>query len=285
MNLQTFLPKLATSLIKVSNDHERRRLLRQQLPRFFSHLQRLAKERPTLARWGRSINIDELAGLTIVDPMVLSMIGSLTNTAMNSPGFHAGLQHTYGYLLSLVETPYGFKRDRWITSTIEDGFGLPSKSLQAFPNRGTLLVNLTSFLSRISLSEQPKLKVHGSVANFDRVDLSAIRGWRIVEQIEPKISNHMQSIEIRTDILPFLNATLEYECLLVYSLRLEHRPSKLITTFPISSEVTQALLHSSRFGDNQPIRLRYNAYCSGLTEANLVGKRTCAPLPPITSRI
>jgi len=83
VNLQIFLPKLAMSLINASDDYERHSLLSNQMPKFFSHLQRLAKERPTLARWGRSINIDELAELKIVDPKILIMIGALTNNATN----------------------------------------------------------------------------------------------------------------------------------------------------------------------------------------------------------
>ncbi len=281
VKLQRDLPRLAKSLIDAADERARKTLLRQQQPRFYSHLRRLAVERFALLRWGRSVNLDELAGIEIVAPSILNLIGELTGTAMKAPGYHAGLQHTYGYLLSLIETPFGFKRDRWITTTIEDGFGLPANSLQAFPTRGTLLVNLTAFLSQLSLADQNRLKTIGAVANFDRVEFSQIRGQRIVEQANFRDRlNAPQRIEIRTDIIPFLHTGRDAQSLLVYSLRRNSRPAKLITTFPIGTAAAAELLDRSRFGGKQPIRLRFNAYLEGFPPAGTIGKRLHAELGP-----
>lgn len=283
VKLQRDLPRLAKSLIDAADDRARKTLLRRQLPRFYSHLRRVAVERFVLGRWGRSVNLDELAGIQIVDPSILRLIGEVTGTAMKAPGYHAGFQHTYGYLLSLVKTPYGFKRDRWITSKIEDGFGLPTNSLQAFPNRGTLLVNLTAFLSQLSLADQNRLKTTGAVASFDRVAFSQIRGQRIVEQANYRDRSNAhapQRIEIRTDIIPFLHTGRDAQSLLVYSLRRNNGPGKLITTFPIGTAAATELLDRSRFGGKQPIRLRFNAYLEDFPSAGTTGKRLQEELRP-----
>jgi hypothetical protein len=283
VKLQSDLPRLAKSLINAADDRARKTLLRQQQPRFYSHLRRLAVERFALGRWGRSVNLDELAGIEIVDPSILRLIGAVTGTAMKAPGYHAGLQHTYGYLLSLIETPFGFKRDRWITSTIEDGFGLPANSLQAFPNRGTLLVNLTAFLSQLSLADQNRLRTTGAVASFDRVEFSQIRGQRIVEQANFRDrSNAPQRIEIRTDIIPFLHTGRDAQSLLVYTLRRNSGPAKLITTFPIGTAAATDLLDRSRLGGKQPIRLRFNAYLEGFPSTGTTGKRLHEELRPVS---
>src|SRR5262249_2770464 len=101
------------------------------------------------------VNVDEYAGQTIVHPEILRAIGELAGVRMRSPVVHAGLQHTYGYLFSLIETPYGAKRDRWVTTDLETGFGLELSLLGEKPHDGTLLANLTWFLGRIVFRGRP----------------------------------------------------------------------------------------------------------------------------------
>src|SRR5690242_5335072 len=91
--------------------------------------------------WGTSSNFDESAKLSIVEPGVLSAIGEIARVKLAGPIVHAGLQHTYGYLLSTISTPYGFKRDRWSNTALEQGFGLPADVLGPNPSQGTLLAN------------------------------------------------------------------------------------------------------------------------------------------------
>ena len=62
---------------------------------------------PLLALWGRSVNADENTGETIVHPAILAAIGALAGVPMRGRFVQAGLQHTYGYLFSLIDTPYG----------------------------------------------------------------------------------------------------------------------------------------------------------------------------------
>src|SRR5437660_421137 len=102
-----------------------------------------------LSFWGRSANVDENVGETIVHPAILQAIGQLAGVPMRGRFVHAGLQHTYGYLFSLIDTPYGAKRDRWLTTDLENGFGLDPTLLGDRPRKGTLLGNLTWFIGRI----------------------------------------------------------------------------------------------------------------------------------------
>ena len=136
-----------------------------------------------------------------------------------------------------------------------------------------MLVNLTGFLSRLSLADQNRLKTTGAVASFDRVQFSQIRGKRIVEQVRFRDrSNGLQRISIRTDIIPFLNIARDAQSLLVYSLRRNDESAKLITTFPIGTAAATELLHQSRFGGKQPIRLRFNAYLKGFPKSRHRGE-------------
>ena len=43
---------------------------------------------------------------------------------MTGRAVHSGHMHTYGYLLTNLRTPFGFKRTRWTSSTIGLGLGL-----------------------------------------------------------------------------------------------------------------------------------------------------------------
>ena len=277
MDLETALPKLSEQLSAAASERERFTRLRVGMPRLYRHLQRVGDERSVLRRWGRSVNTDELANQDIVAPEILSLLGEITGVPMRPPGFHAGIQHTYGYLLSRIETPYGFKRDRWIQSTIEDGFGLPRQSLQALPRRGTLLSNLTFFLSRLSLRDQPPVKIVGSMANLNSSEIVHRSGHRIEESFQLRSSSgeRKSNVQLRTDLFPFPRSTGDPQnrCLLVYSIREGTKPAKLITTFPVGQATMDELTDPSKIGKRQPIRLRFNAYLDGFPAGGIRGER------------
>ncbi|WP_345681840.1 hypothetical protein [Novipirellula caenicola] len=280
--MATSLPALSEQLSAAATQRARLTRLRVGMPRLYRHLRRVRDERDVLSRWGQSVNLDELAGQEIVASEITSLLGKVTDVPMNPPGVHAGIQHTYGYLLSRIETPYGFKRDRWIRSTIEDGFGLPSQSLQALPRRGTLLGNLTVFLSQLSLCDQPAVATVGSVAAFKSSELFQVQGTRLLEtfRLPKSVSSRARPVsetyQLQTDIFPFrrrLNDTIDSR-LLVYSLRKGTEPAKLITTFPISDKTNDELLDPGRLGRRQPIRLRFNAWVDGFPATGVLGERT-----------
>ena len=299
MSLQNDLPRLAQQLQAQPDIRKRRATLRREMPRFYRHLRRIVGESDVLDRWGWSANEDELANQTIVDPLILELIGDVVGVDLSllsehSRGvYHAGVQHTYGYLLSLIETPYGFKRNRWLTGTIEDGFGLPTGSLHAFPSRGTLLGNLTTFLSSLVLRDQPPVRLSGTAARFDfdglrrthrcriveRIDRNTIANRSIVSTVQAESSQSEPTgvssslYEIFTDLFSFQRPSEHSDSLLVYSVKTNGARAKLITTFPISRTMRTELLEEGRFGNERPIQLRFNAFLPGLPTKLSFGQR------------
>ncbi|GAA4450870.1 hypothetical protein [Novipirellula rosea] len=296
MDLETALPKLSEQLSAAASERDRFTRLRVGMPRLYRHLRRVGDERSVLNRWGQSVNTDELANQDIVAAEILSLLGEITGVPMRPPGFHAGIQHTYGYLLSRIETPYGFKRDRWIQSTIEDGFGLPRQSLQALPRRGTLLGNLTVFLSQLSLRDQPPVEIVGSMASLNLDEIARIKGHRIEESFplgsvyrkqhdsskrhDSKKQNsdferRHRNVQLRTDLFPFPRSTGDERNrgLLVYSIREGTNPARLITTFPVGQATMDEWMDPSKMGKRQPIRLRFNAYLDGFPADGIRGER------------
>ena len=93
--------------------------------------------------WGKCRNVDEVAEQVIVAPAILEAIFYVAGQTLECQYPHAGLQHTYGYLFSIIDTPYGKKRDRWTGTSLESGLGLPLTVLAPSPEEGTLLSNVT----------------------------------------------------------------------------------------------------------------------------------------------
>ncbi|MEZ6091413.1 MAG: hypothetical protein R3C05_26030 [Pirellulaceae bacterium] len=272
MQLDEQLPELADTLIAESDLSARIRVMRRQMPRFLRHLERVATEQDVLARWGLSKNFDEVAMRELVSERILELIESVTGVPMFEPACHAGLQHTYGYLLSLIETPFGYKRSRWLSGTIERGFDLPTGSLQAFPRRGTLLSNLTVFLSHFSLDDQPKPTTIGVTSSFHLTHRSSFAIRRIVESIcSPAGSEN--TIHFRTDLVPFPRRGEPNPYLLIYTIQKEDDAAKLITAFPVGDAMCDELTEPSRFGDEQSITLRFNGFVDGFPREGLVGTR------------
>jgi hypothetical protein len=245
--------------------------MRAQMPRFLAHLKRVRGERAVLRRWGKCVNVDEFSGTEIVAPRILEMLGRQTGADMKPPALHAGVQHTYGYLLSLTPTPFGFKRSRWLQPTIEAGFDLPPGSLQAFPRRGTLLTNLTDFLSQLALREQRSLKILGPHPVSTSWSPSGVSGWRVRETITTERSTE---VVLQIDLIPFIHPPRAGQCaLLVYSMSVNNQPVRLITTFPIDDAMLTEMLELPR-GRRVEIRPRFNAHVSDLGNQPLPGRRS-----------
>lgn len=77
-----------------------------------------------LAMWTSSTVIDDNLQAPVFDKPIFSWLHRGETGSYKFPIGHAGLMHTYGYLLSSVETPYGLKRTRWLTPDLANAFGL-----------------------------------------------------------------------------------------------------------------------------------------------------------------
>src|SRR5262249_10359092 len=174
---------------------------RTRCPHIARQITRDKKHRPLLALWGRSVNVDENTGEVIVHPAILEAIGELAGVTMHGRSVHAGLQHTYGYLFSLIDTPYGRKRDRWLSTTLEKGFGLEPSLLGDRPARGTLLANLTGFLGRIVHRGNERyvrlFQAHARAIapDINSYDYDSLQVSRIVEETG--------KIRLLTDLVPY----------------------------------------------------------------------------------
>ncbi len=228
-----------------------------------------------LALWGKSINYDELARGTIVEPVILDPILARAGVEpRNERLVHAGIEHTYGYLFSVLKTPYGFKRARWVEDDIEGGFGLPRGTLGPQPKQGTLFANLTYFTGRIALYDVPsamKALREGATRGVSK----AVTGFRYDSLEIVRVEETLQSpraVTLRTDFVKFPVARegKKNTHLLIYSIKDESdaaNPVKLITAFPVeTSFVTNG--STQGLGDDVVVQTRYNAHVEGITGAN-----------------
>ncbi len=124
--------------------------LRQRHPDLAAQIEK-DRQRPELfAYWGRSSNIDAGAKKAVVqEPLLLALseaLGQDFDPAENVA--NAGMLHTYGYLLSNLRTPFGYKRARWCQGHLERGLELPAGWLSAAPKSGTLPGHLTTLFQR-----------------------------------------------------------------------------------------------------------------------------------------
>ncbi len=218
-------------------------------------LEQLAKVRhsPELApAWGRSYNRDENAPSPIVAFPILRLLKRITGLPATDLQAHAGLLHTYGYLFSNLETPYGRKRARWLNPDLERALRLPPGTLGPRPPSGTLLGNLTVVLRQLlGLSAiSPELAV-------------PLRRWKGPPK-HPRIIEKVGDRELWTDFIPLRKArTPATPCLLIYASAACGEVT-LLTAFPVSAERTLQELAPERFGSNQAIETRFNACIKGL---------------------
>jgi hypothetical protein len=252
-------------------------VLKKRCPRIHGQLLQDARCPGLFALWGRSANFDENAKQIIVHPAILQAIGSLAGVAMRGRFVHAGLLHTYGYLFSLIETPYGAKRDRWLTTEMEQGLGLEKSLLGASPRAGTLLGNVSYLLGRIGLGSSRRLRAleetKGAIApELIDYQYSHLHKDRVVEVIQFEGS---RTVTIFTDLVLYASplASMRESTLLVYSVQTGTGPVRLVTAFPTSDEAASEIIKSVPAGGRGLVQLKYNAYLPGLYGRTPSGRR------------
>lgn len=227
---------------------------------------------PALGLWGESTNYDELAKGTIVHPGVLDFLSSRLGAPRPRGRLaHAGMEHTYGYLFSLLPTKFGFKRARWVRPDIEDGLGLPRGSAGPSPAEGTLLSNVTCLSGGIALKDDPEAfealrgvlpRCAAAVREFA---LRPHRRGRLVEEVALPGG---RKVELRTDFAPFTAVQGGNSHLLVYSVKDSAAgPAYLVTAFPVNQAFADAAVAPAGLGTGKPVQTRYNAHVEGFTGA------------------
>jgi hypothetical protein len=230
-------------------------VLKRRAPEVWRQLERDAARPELHALWGTSLNRDEDARATIVAPSILRALAARVGLRIDGDRVPAGITHTYGYLFSVLATPYGFKRARWLNGEIEAGLGLPRGLLGPAPPEGTLYANATWLFARLSL-EGPRARellaklepqVPRALRELDPTKLERVR-------LEERAVVDGRTIVLRTDCFRFPRARRGGKThLVVYSI-----DDRLITGFPVDASFVAALTPAS------PVRARYNGWVAGL---------------------
>lgn len=226
--------------------------------------------------WGSSKNYDGAPERVIVSEHILEFLHKSLGIKKDDSDFsvnHAGITHTYGYLFSVLSTPYGYKRARYVKGEIESGFGLPLGVFSGEPSEGTLLANFTFFLTQISLGKE-------------RISLPQIKSWALHPELKKfnyqelkKISlvETAPGIEIRTDFIPFTHSNTRgtNEGIYIYSVKEGANTPRLITAFPVTLLSAKKLFDSNGLGENKTIKLVFNgALIDPKKPSEWIGTRT-----------
>lgn len=255
-------------------------VMQQHCPEVCDQIDRDARTPGLFSFWGRCVNNDEHVKETIVHPAILEAIGKRAEMPMQGRIVHSGLQHTYGYLFSLIETPYGTKRDRWVSPTITQGFGLERSLLSQAPKEGTLLANLTWFLGWMVYGTDPFYEnwlnrltdvVAGELLDYDYGGLSV---KRVTEQVILS-GKREREVLILTDFVTFpYDSGASENTLLIYSIQNGSSvPIKLITAFPVTRGVARDIEKAIPQRHQGVVRLHYNAYVPGMNGQAVRGRR------------
>lgn len=111
----------------------------------------LAEDRAAgrFAAWGRSTVIDENVGAAVLPRAVFDELHERAGLTAEWPIGNAGVLHVYGYLLSTTPTPYGLKRERWLSGELERACGLETGALLPWAGAETLLSRATAAASAL----------------------------------------------------------------------------------------------------------------------------------------
>lgn len=250
--------------------------LNQLAPSILTQLKSDQATTGLLQLWGASRNADE-SKLTvpIVKPAILKTISDELKMNAIDPQFkvgHAGLIHTYGYLFSVLQTSYGYKRARYVEGNIERGFLITEGLFSGTPTEGTLLSNFSYFLARLALPAAPDfIPASKELREFNYSQLTRKR------LIETVIRNG-SPIYFYTDLVPYLKPAAdrykENVYLLIYSIQEPGLPQKLITAFPVNQKMDDDLFDPKLMGTSVTVKAKYNARLeTDLSFENATGTR------------
>ncbi len=262
-------------------------VLRSQTPWISRQIVADSTHRKLFSLWGRSCNFDENARKVIVDPAIVTVIGELAGHRMSGSAVHAGLLHTYGYLFSPIQTPYGAKRDRWVLQNLEDGFDIGGTLLSDEPRHGTLLANATWFFGNFALRGRRALnhlakRIPHAAPELRKFDYSRSKTCRIIEEAEiPEVSGtKTRRVRLITDLVSYPKPPRSAQAentLLIYSVQNgKGAPLRLITGFPVRETAANELRSSMPRRGTSTIRLRYNAFLPEMFARTFRGRRFLA---------
>ncbi len=241
-----------------------------------------SKKKHLIDLWGESINYDEFAKARILEPIILKtlyrfFLGTVLENVQDKQIVHAGVEHTYGYLLSNLKTAFGYKRARWVSGDIEKGFDLPSETFGPSPKPGTLLGNISFFAGSIAMRYDPSaLALVKKITEIPH-ELSGFKFENLkITRIEEAVKIDNRIVLLRTDFVSFPHGKTKSENshLLIYSVSSSAQIHPvLITAFPVQEDFVAKKTNPKTLGEKVQITTQYNAFVSGLTGLQIEGSR------------
>ena len=118
-------------------------------------------------RWAQSTVLDENTGTPVLPRELCETLHACAGLPSSWPVGNAGVLHVYGYLLSTVPTPYGFKRDRWTEGSVAAALGRDSTYFLPWSTHpGTLLRRVTEAVLPALIEDLPG---PDTVLRFDEI--------------------------------------------------------------------------------------------------------------------
>lgn len=229
--------------------------LETELPRLSRNLA-IARE-VSEAHWTDSTPFDELAKTYILPEHVMDALGirhTMTVEVMHVP---AGVMHSYGYLFSQLETPFGLKGKRWIESRLDERLGLPAATFSPLAPKGEFLSNVTAAF--YALIEE---KVHLAHA-APKIKPTAKLTGTIVERVRWRTPNgNDESAVVSTHLVtlkPIVGLETNDVELLIYEVAFNHGVHRLVTGFPIDQNYAEALM-ATKPSVGTEFKPRFNLY-------------------------
>jgi hypothetical protein len=221
-------------------------ILREQVPWLCEQLAADA-DAGRFGRWGVSTVVDENLGRPVLGDAAFRALHGLAGLAPAAPVGNAGVLHVYGYLLSLVETPYGLKRDRWTGGGVARALGLPSAAFTPWFDPAA------TPLARILDACLPRLDAPDSAAD--------LRLW-----VDDRSGEGTDATIVRTVVIEHPGSV---GGVLLYGTKVGAAALRLVTAFPVGV-VTEDWLDQLLA---TPPGLRFNAALPGREPGSEFGVR------------
>jgi hypothetical protein len=276
---------MARLMNDASSDNQIISVLEKYEPRLLENIKADAASKTITSLWGTSLNFDEGAKDIILRPQVYNALAKIFHVQkQDGKVVHAGTEHTYGYLFSNLDTPFGYKRARWVVPDIEKGFGLAAGDISPVPSSGTMLANATFFFGSIAFRDDAvalkKLADVNAAPDIKAFDYSKLPAGRVSETI--KLGK--RTVELRTDIVLFPHPQAGNQALLVYSVHDSAQPhTALISGFPIAAGFANGALNPAKAGEGKKIITRYNAFVKDVTGKTFTGTVRITPVAAVQS--
>jgi len=252
-------------LLRQTASKDQKAIVTQQVPELADQIEKDLKNNAVIEKsWGHSLNFDENAQRAIIDEDIIVLLSQWLNIKdPDGDQVHAGVAHTYGYIFSLLHTPYGYKRARWIEGEIEKGLGLPEKIFHPKTKEGSFLSNVTYFAGRVGLRDSADAQIE--IKKLEPSVSPALIELHYELLKTRRLREVLPEVEIRTDFVAFKDKSIKDQYLLIYSYKLKDEDPKLITLFPVKTGFYEKTLATQLLGENQEISDHYNAFIPHVT--------------------